>query len=63
MTTVKQLRDFLNSNIPDDFQVKVLAEEGEYFDRYLKWVDLALSGTTITVNLSAKTVHLGDNTQ
>ena len=63
MTTVKQLKDFLNTNIPDDFEVKVLADEGEYFDRYLKWVDLNLIGSTIAVNLSAKTVHLGDNTQ
>ena len=54
MATVKQLKDYLNNNIPDDFTVKVLADEGEYFDRYLKWVDLTLASPTISVNIETK---------
>jgi hypothetical protein len=61
MATVKQLKDYLNNNIPDDFTVKVLADEGEYFDRYLKWVDLTLASPTISVNIETKTVNLGIN--
>ena len=41
MTTVKQLKEYLNS-IPEDTLVKVLTDDGEYFDRYLKWIDLDL---------------------
>ena len=59
MTTVKRLKEYLNS-IPEDTLVKVLTDDGEYFDRYLKWIDLDLKDPK-TIVLKAGTLHLGND--
>jgi len=59
MTTVKQLKDYLNT-IPEETPVKVLTDDGEYFDRYLKWIDLDLNDSK-TIVLKAGTLQLGND--
>jgi len=59
MTTVKQLKEYLNQ-FPDDYEIKVLTDEGEYFDRYLKWVNLDLKDPN-TVTVSGSAIQLGNN--
>jgi hypothetical protein len=59
MTTVKQLKDYLNT-IPEDYQVKVLTDDGEYFDRYLKWIDLNLNDSN-TVRVEGTELQFGNN--
>jgi len=59
MTTVKQLKEYL-STFPDDYQIKVLTDEGEYFDRYLKWIDLDLNDKN-TINVKGTCIQLGND--
>jgi hypothetical protein len=59
MPTVKQLKEYLNS-IPEDTLVKVLTDNGEYFDRYLKRINLDLKDPK-TIILKAGTLHLGND--
>jgi len=59
MTTVKQLKEYL-STFPDDYQIKVLTDEGEYFDRYLKWIDLDLNDKN-TFSIKGTSIQLGND--
>jgi hypothetical protein len=59
MTTVKQLKEYLNT-LPETTEVKVLTDDGEYFDRYLKWIDLDLNDPK-TIQFKAGTLQLGND--